>query len=406
MRREHNIEQGSILPSGYQQIDYIEGIGNQWIDTEYKPNNNTSIECDAQLTYVKKDNPKGGVFWVRWSTSPYYQFGMSDASSSDWQIYSYVFSNSYILTPNDPSYTASRHIFKIDQQNNVTSVDNYSTSLQSQSQSYQSSLNLALLGGNTMDSWGGSNGRMWYCKIWEGNNIIRNYIPAIRLSDNKVGLYDLAGSICSLTNTPFYINSGSGNFLMPAQIYSYTNLQYIQCTGTQYIDTEWLPNSNTEVIYNCKQTESYAYGTNQCFFGCSNGAWNNNPFTMCTYHNGAVSYGTSGSAGWECFTTTVGQDMVLKLNKNGGYVNDTMVFNTSSYVLNQMDQSLLFGAENYISVTEYGKHRIYSAQIYESGNLVRNFVPKLRNIDSKPGLYDTVNNLFYTNRGTGEFLYA
>ena len=32
--------------------------------------------------------------------------------------------------------------------------------------------------------------------------------------------------------------------------------------------------------------------------------------------------------------------------------------------------------------------------------------PALRISDSKPGLYDTVNDQFYTNQGTGEFLYA
>lgn len=38
--------------------------------------------------------------------------------------------------------------------------------------------------------------------------------------------------------------------------------------------------------------------------------------------------------------------------------------------------------------------------------LVREFIPALRVSDSKPGLYDTVNSVFYTNAGSGEFLYA
>ena len=37
-----------------------------------------------------------------------------------------------------------------------------------------------------------------------------NFVPCVRDSDNKPGFYDLAGSICPLTGTPFYINSGSG----------------------------------------------------------------------------------------------------------------------------------------------------------------------------------------------------
>ena len=37
--------------------------------------------------------------------------------------------------------------------------------------------------------------------------------------------------------------------------------------------------------------------------------------------------------------------------------------------------------------------------------MIREFIPSLRVSDNKPGLYDTVNNEFYVNQGTGEFLY-
>lgn len=31
--------------------------------------------------------------------------------------------------------------------------------------------------------------------------------------NSKPGLYDLLGSICPITGTPFYVNNGSGEFL-------------------------------------------------------------------------------------------------------------------------------------------------------------------------------------------------
>lgn len=52
------------------------------------------------------------------------------------------------------------------------------------------------------------------------------------------------------------------------------------------------------------------------------------------------------------------------------------------------------------------KTRVYGSWMKNGDTLVRNFVPALRLSDSKPGLYDTVNDVFYTNAGTGEFLYA
>ena len=43
-------------------------------------------------------------------------------------------------------------------------------------------------------------------------------------------------------------------------------------------------------------------------------------------------------------------------------------------------------------------------KISENGILIRNFIPCYRKSDNEIGLYDIVNNVFYTNQGTGEFL--
>ncbi len=46
-----------------------------------------------------------------------------------------------------------------------------------------------------------------------------------------------------------------------------------------------------------------------------------------------------------------------------------------------------------------GEHKIYKNDI-----LVRNFIPARRNSDGVLGMYDTVTNTFFTNNGTGEFI--
>lgn len=46
-------------------------------------------------------------------------------------------------------------------------------------------------------------GRMYYCKIYDNDILVRDFIPAIRDSDGKAGLYDL------VTNQ-FYTNAGTG----------------------------------------------------------------------------------------------------------------------------------------------------------------------------------------------------
>jgi hypothetical protein len=53
-------------------------------------------------------------------------------------------------------------------------------------------------------TWGdGFQGKMYYCKIYDNDILVRDFIPAVRDSDSKPGFYDL------VTNQ-FYTNAGSG----------------------------------------------------------------------------------------------------------------------------------------------------------------------------------------------------
>lgn len=49
--------------------------------------------------------------------------------------------------------------------------------------------------------------------------------------------------------------------------------------------------------------------------------------------------------------------------------------------------------------------RIYYYQQKRDGELVADFVPCYRKSDNKPGMYDLVTNEFFSNQGTGQFLY-
>ena len=37
------------LPNGYKRLEYIDSDGTQWINTEFKANENTRVVCDFQL---------------------------------------------------------------------------------------------------------------------------------------------------------------------------------------------------------------------------------------------------------------------------------------------------------------------------------------------------------------------
>lgn len=56
---------------------------------------------------------------------------------------------------------------------------------------------------------------LYSATIRNGGEPVRNYTPAVRVSDNAVGLYDLCGSTCRLTGTPFYVNANNGPGFAP-----------------------------------------------------------------------------------------------------------------------------------------------------------------------------------------------
>ena len=51
----------------------------------------------------------------------------------------------------------------------------------------------------------------------------------------------------------------------------------------------------------------------------------------------------------------------------------------------------------------YPQLTIYGWKFYQDDVLIRDFVPCYRKSDEKVGMYDLVNNVFYTNEGSGEF---
>jgi len=68
--------------------------------------------------------------------------------------------------------------------------------------------------------------------------------------------------------------------------------------------------------------------------------------------------------------------------------------------------SIYYFSANYNGSSWFCKRaRTFRSYMQKGNNLIRDFYPALRISDSKPGLYDLVNNQFYTNAGTGEFLY-
>ena len=173
----------------------------------------------------------------------------------------------------------------------------------------------------------------------------------------------------------------------------YTQVEYIQSSGTQYIDTGFKPNQDTRVVmygYNESSNSAWIYG-----------AWNSANSGAFAYLS-VNRYYMYGSQQINANSISTGE-FTLDHNKNSFTLNGTTISGDSETFT--CNYSLYLFALNVGGSVSSGKltGKLYSCQIYDNGTLVRDYVP-CKNPDGIIGLYDLVNDTFYVNAGTGEFI--
>ena len=261
-------------------------------------------------------------------------------------------------------------------------------------------------------------------KMYTGTTLERDFWPVKRKSDNVIGLYDIA-------NSQFYTPQGAAvtgdgeNISIPdtSQDYNiynpqfagslayeglpkeYRRVQYIKSTGVEYIDTDLSAPEGFEVeikINIDKVTGSWApiLGAHE-------------PSTP--YKRNFIAYGSNkkmemdaGDKITQTSVTLAGDDVIkasnvknnFYLNVNGTTYNPTITTNSSNIAYSGRTLHLLHNNGYDLG---YTTGKVYYCKITVGGALVRNFVPVARLTDNKIGLYDTINGVFYTNQGLGEF---
>lgn len=179
----------------------------------------------------------------------------------------------------------------------------------------------------------------------------------------------------------------------------YTEVEYIENTssGTNYyIDTQFKPNQDTRVILEAQASVLDNYPR---IFG--SGPWNGLAFVGNIESDSPpkfyFKYGQT-SSWWQTNVTADTNKHTFDLNKNNYYI-DNVLANTASTSTFQLTTNLgIFNAPSTSSFqnTETFIGKVFSCKIYDNGTLIRDFVPCYRDSDSKSGLYDIVNDVFYT----------
>lgn len=186
-----------------------------------------------------------------------------------------------------------------------------------------------------------------------------------------------------------------------------TELEYIESTGTQYIDTGVYATINTKLEIETMITDSRTddiwaqiTGAGSSYHASSAIQVAYNP----KYNYLAIDYGTNGTNfGNNANYISINTKYTIKIQNNNHYINNTVGTNNGSFS-GRSSYSLWIFDENYAgNSVQRAKVRIYSYKIYEGNTKIRDFVPVHNSIANCAGLYDKVQGIFYPNIGTTAF---
>jgi len=338
--------------TAYEEIQYLESTGTQYIDT--------GLTVSKTNTY---DYILDGIFTnTAWGgANGWMQFQSSLALNER---------NTIKVSYNGTSYTETIYVNGV--LNETKSWDSYGSN--------NVKIGIFKLGAVNNTWWTGDPqiGKIYSLKIYSSGSIVRDFVPVYRKSDSVLGLYDRVNGV-------FYTNAGTGTF-QKATKDNYQEVEYIEGTGVQSIDTGLIMN----------KTDSYVYVVD----------------AMYTNSN----YG--GANGYMQFTGSLALNTrkTIRINYNGTthveniYVNDVLQ-KTDDWTDRYSGVDIKIGIFRMgnINNTWFGSSgsgqagKIYSVKIYKDGELIRRFIPAYRKSDNVIGMYDTVNDVFYTNAGTGTF---
>ena len=188
-----------------------------------------------------------------------------------------------------------------------------------------------------------------------------------------------------------------GNSVQSKLPEGYTQLEYIESTGTQYIDANINANTNTKVEEKFKTQN--VIDDNGFLFGSRISIWSN---SFGVFYSGEYIGRFSSNTNYGSRKIFKKNEIIeLSLSKDGFIING--INKSVNGTVNSPYNIYIFGINTSGSIEKRSSYQLISFKIYENEIIVRNYIPT-KNSNNVVGLYDIVNNIFYTNSGTGEFI--
>lgn len=401
------------LPKEYQEVEWIGNIGNSYINTNYK--------FTSEIAKVKTKYLYTGLGTIR---SVYGSSGNGSGGDTNWfilycptgypQLNRAYIGNTPSIFEHSPLQTYAIYCDELScNETSATRIVNGTIYNSSRTGTIISNSDICLFT-DTRDNSVQSRYahiNMYYCQIYDNNELVRNMIPCYRKSDNEIGMYDTVNDV-------FYTNQGTGTFtkgpdcgasvkkvksnnnviwrLLPQQ---YQQVEWIRTTQrTCGVDTDYYPTGEN---LTARVVVEFSNDITGSVTGSSD--INDHAFAYQFY---------SGM----CYIGISRQLLPFKFIANGKY---DVIIDVNNGVLhrrvNNQSETVSYSGDVYkgSSIGAVGKKqpdgfsantalaKYFKYQLSADGKLVRYMIPCYRKSDGKIGMYDLVTDTF--KEGIGVF---
>lgn len=185
-------------------------------------------------------------------------------------------------------------------------------------------------------------------------------------------------------------------------------VEYLECTGTQYIDT--LVNPSYTINYEVDFTYMHN-GNNSGLFGAKNSnviSTSANNFCNSVYINNVSNIGCEDNGvslgDWQQLSNTSRYTVLVQNRKY--YINGVLMAKSSSTTKYKFT-SVTYGLLKFKFINGYDtrigfRARLHACKIWDSAILIRDFIPvRVGNVGY---MYDRVSRQLFGNSGTGQFI--
>lgn len=231
---EYYYFQDPAIMGDYMLVEYLESFGAQYINTNHYVTSNSKIIMDVEIlnTDVIMATSVGSIddklsleaYWVAESDYVYCMSGLHNAF--------YGNAAGGVILHKNKRYTNTIY------NGGVSWLDPYDKDFYRGGQRPKANTGLVstvpmFLFAKNMNGTADRffTGRIYYCKIYESDVLVKDFIPAIRISDNALGMYDrISGEFC--------VNQGAGNFVSDATTTSDVLGTYCKINMSAELDAE------------------------------------------------------------------------------------------------------------------------------------------------------------------------